>query len=137
VKEKLLKKSSSKNITEKAINKEEDNATTTEEIIAKGMAELAELNSKFDEYNKESNPEDPSPKVEMNIRDTYQIDPDKSLAQELLEDFEKLELHFKLKENWLDISKEDERPFDPEYSIIKKPEELKRKSISDSFCETK
>ena len=54
----------------------------------------------------------------MNIKDTYKPDVDRSVTNELLDDFEPLELHYKLKQNWLDITDEIERPFNPDYSII-------------------
>ena len=80
------------------------------------MADLVELNSPENEERSVSvERPSPSPKVEIGIKDTYQIDPDRSLTQELLKDFDKLELKYKLKENWLDITGEEERPFDPDF----------------------
>jgi hypothetical protein len=65
----------------------------------------------------------PSPKVNVGIDDTYKLGPDRSLTKELLQDFEPLELQYKLKDNWLDITDEMERPFNPDYSVIETSKE--------------
>ena len=95
--------------------------TKTEELIAKSMAELNNLGAKVEKeaISEEESEIEPSPKVNVNINDTYKPDWDNSLTKELVEDFKPLELQYKLKDNWLDITDEMERPFDPDYSIIK------------------
>lgn len=105
--------------------------STTEDIIAKSIAELAKISNNVEdipEVESDGTPT-PSPKVSVGIRDTWGTflysypyigtnETDTSYAKELMNDFAKLELNYKLKENWLDLNEEIERPFEAEFSII-------------------
>jgi hypothetical protein len=95
------------------------------QLIAKSMSDLEELIN--DDKKNIINEPDPSQKVQVESKNTYQLGIDGSFTKELLQDFEKLEMHYKLKLNWLEAIEELEQPFTPNLSVIQ-CESIRKKS---------
>ncbi|CAI2385563.1 unnamed protein product [Moneuplotes crassus] len=79
---------------------------------------VSDSQSKISEEHKITATIPDSPKVKLKLEDTYQVGQEESLTKELLGDFEKLEIQYRLHENWLDITDEQEKPFASECSLI-------------------
>jgi hypothetical protein len=86
------------------------------QLIAKSMADLEEFIN--DDKKNMINEPDPTQKVQVESKNTYQLGTDGSFTKELFQDFEKLEMHYKLNLNWLEAIEEPEQPFNPNLSVI-------------------
>lgn len=94
---------------------------TTEQIIAQTMADLAKIKEENSVSEvSTSKLEDPSPKVVLDVKDTWEPSPSKldDTCHEIMKDIEDLELKYKLRENWLDTQTSAEKPFVTEVSAI-------------------
>eukprot|EP00344_Euplotes_crassus_P004389 CAMPEP_0197001654 /NCGR_PEP_ID=MMETSP1380-20130617/6303_1 /TAXON_ID=5936 /ORGANISM="Euplotes crassus, Strain CT5" /LENGTH=411 /DNA_ID=CAMNT_0042419411 /DNA_START=427 /DNA_END=1665 /DNA_ORIENTATION=- len=111
-----------------------DQTKTENSVSDEEKQEVPKLQEVLKEPSNESIQVEESPKVKLGLKDTYQVDQDKTLTQELLEDFERLELQYKLKENWLDATDEVKKPFPADFSLIyttEREEQVKKDQVHD------
>ncbi len=101
------------------INKDNSRRLSQEEMD-ENLLQLIKIQKEEELQQSDENKEDPSPKLELGIKDTWgeegtQMD---DSTNEIMEDMGGLRLKYKLRENWLDNSSTFEKPFSTEVSAI-------------------
>ena len=97
------------------------------------MTELAKINEENSVSSRsESVKEDQSPKILVGIQDTWGNENSKldDTCNEIMNDFNALELNYKLRENWLETNNSIDKPFDVELSVIQA--KIKRKENKEA-----
>mmetsp|Transcript_43381 Transcript_43381/g.51016 ORF Transcript_43381/g.51016 Transcript_43381/m.51016 type:complete len:99 (+) Transcript_43381:1278-1574(+) len=91
-------------------------------MIMDSIAKLAEIQKiEGDKPQEDVNYEpEPSPKIFVSIKDTWNTHGDNldETCAEIFKDFASLEMQYRLRENWLDMDDNMEKPFPSDISAI-------------------
>ena len=92
-----------------------------EELIAQSIKILDKIKEETDSQNCATPRVEASPKIKINLVNTWGNDAiqQNDTWRELANDLDTLELHYKLRENWLEIEENVKKPFTADVSIIK------------------